>query len=244
MENLAQRLKRAMSARGMTRKKDLAEMAGVSSPAVTQWLNGTTSDLSANALYALAKGLRVRAGWLKDGTGPMEDRENPVIPDESFSSFRPILTWEHPDDLPSGDYIFVPRLDVRLSAGAGEEQLQIEFIKDQPQAFRAEWVRRAGLKPNKLACMKAHGDSMEGHIYDGDDLLIDTSQTEVLDGKVYALWYDGGERVKRLFRLPGGGLIVKSDNESRYPQFVLAGDEVNRVRIIGRVVLKSGMGGL
>jgi phage repressor protein C with HTH and peptisase S24 domain len=65
----------------------------------------------------------------------------------------------------------------------------------------------------------------------------------VQDGKVYALWYDGGERVKRLFRLPGGGLRIVSDN-TRFPTVEVQPSEIEHVRVIGRVVHRSGTGGL
>jgi hypothetical protein len=109
---------------------------------------------------------------------------------------EPILAWEHPDDLPEGEFVMVPRLDVHLSAGGGREQVEIDLVKDNPQAFRAEWIRSCA-EARKLAAMRASGESMEPTIHDGDSLLVDTSQTNVVDGKVYALWYDGGERVKR-----------------------------------------------
>jgi phage repressor protein C with HTH and peptisase S24 domain len=82
---------------------------------------------------------------------------------------------------------------------------------------------------------------MEPTIHDGDSLLVDTSQTTVQDGKVYALWYDGGERVKRLFRLPGGGLRIVSDNP-RFPTVEVQPSEIEHVRVIGRVVHRSGTG--
>lgn len=154
-----------------------------------------------------------------------------------------ILAWEHPDDLPPGEFVMVPRLDVHLSAGTGHEQVEIDLVKENPQAFRTEWIRLMRLKPNKLAAMRASGESMEPTIHDTDSLLIDTSQVNVIDGKVYALWYDGGERVKRLFRLPGGGLRIVSDNP-RFSPIELGPDYAGHVRIIGRVVHRSGTGGL
>lgn len=159
------------------------------------------------------------------------------------STLRPILSWEHPDDLPPGEFVMIPRLDVRLSAGNGHEQVEIEFSKAQPQAFRSDWIRNKRLKPAKLACMNASGDSMEPSIWDGDSLVVDTASTEIVDGKPYALWYEGGERVKRLYRLPGGGLRIKSDNPD-YETINLAAEALEHVRIIGRVVHRSGQGGL
>lgn len=161
----------------------------------------------------------------------------------SSYGMQPILAWEHEDDLPAGEFVMIPRLDVHLSAGGGKEQVEIEFSDVQPQAFRADWIRKKRLKPKKLASMIADGDSMEERIHDGDALVVDTSQTNVVDGKVYALWYEGGERVKRLYRLPGGGLRIVSDNQKYQPIELTAGT-VAHVRIIGRIVHISGEGGL
>jgi transcriptional regulator with XRE-family HTH domain len=66
---------------------------------------------------------------------------------------QPILAWEHEDDLPPGEYVMVPRLSVNLSAGGGRDQIAIEFEELQPQAFRADWIRKKRLKPAKLASM-------------------------------------------------------------------------------------------
>ena len=159
------------------------------------------------------------------------------------STLQPILAWEHESDLPPGEFVMVPRLNVVLSAGNGHEQIEIEFVKHQPQAFRADWIRRERLKPSKLASMNAQGDSMEPVIFHDDALIVDTSQTAVSDGKVYAIWYEGGERVKRLYRLPGGGLRIKSDNPA-YDPIELRGEDAELVRVIGRVVHRAGNAGL
>lgn len=172
-------------------------------------------------------------------SGVMNAQEGTGTP----STFQPILAWEFPDDLPEGEFVMVPKLDVKLSAGNGHEQLEINLTRSTPLAFRASWVREKRLKPGKLAAMTATGDSMQPGIFDGDSLVVDTSQTEVQDGKVYALWYDGGERVKRLYRLPGGGLRIKSDNPD-HPPIEVQPEKLEHVRILGRVVHRSGDGGL
>ena len=84
---------------------------------------------------------------------------------------------------------------------------------------------------------------MEPRIQDGDALVVDQAQTQVVDGGVFALWYEGGERVKRLYRLPGGRLRITSDNPS-YGPIELSAEETELVRIIGRVVHVAGQGGL
>lgn len=164
-------------------------------------------------------------------------------PAPAYPTLQPILAWEHEEDLPEGEFVLIRRLDVHLSAGGGRDQVVIDFAEKTPIAFRADWIRKKHLKPSKIAAMTASGDSMEDRIYDGDLLAVDTSQREVIDGKTYALWYEGGERVKVLFRLPGGGLRIHSRN-TKYPDIVLKPEELEHVRIIGRVVHIAGEGGL
>ena len=162
------------------------------------------------------------------------------------AAIKPIHAWEYEEDLPPGDYAMVPRLEIKLSAGpgSGANQLAFDFDDGQLRAYSADWIRRNHLKPNKLRVMKAAGRSMEPTIFDGDDLLINLAETEIIDGRVYALWYEGGERVKRLYRMPGGGLRIRSDNEREFPEIVLGPEYAGHVRVIGRVIDRSGAGGL
>lgn len=219
---------------------------GVSRQTVHEWETGESKPRMSR-IAMLAQTLEVSQGDLLAGEGPPtlepDIRFSVVDPEWNRPTLQPILSWEHQDDLPEGEFVMVPRLAVNLSAGNGHEQVEIEFTKATPQAFRAQWIREKRLKPNKLAAMTASGNSMEPGIFNGDSLLVDTSQTEVLDGKVYALWYDGGERVKRLFRLPGGGLRIKSDNDD-HPTVEVMQAQLEHVRILGRVVHRSGDGGL
>lgn len=157
----------------------------------------------------------------------------------------PIAVWEHPEELPEGQFIKVPRLNVHLSAGNGHgEHLDIDLERNDPQVFRAEWVRRERLKPGALASMYARGISMEPRICDGDSLLVDTSQQTIIDGKVYAVWYAGELRVKRLYKRIDGGLTIHSDNDRDFPRIEVTPDQMEHVRIIGRVVHMQGTGGL
>lgn len=238
---------KAARAHAKLSQEKLGEHLGVTKGNVSAWENARHepgfSQLRRIAAFTGYK-LSVSAGEVDDmqpPSGPPPELNEHG--EEYFPSLQPILSWEHADDLPPGEFVMVPRLDVKLSAGNGHEQVQIEFVKALPQAFRAEWIREKRLHPNKLAAMTASGDSMEPGIFSGDSLLVDTSQVEVQDGKVYALWYDGGERVKRLFRLPGGGLRIKSDNMD-HPTIEVPQRDIEHVRILGRVVHRSGDGGL
>lgn len=245
---LADRIKEAMDFAGMS-AADLARATKRTPGAVTQWLDGSTKSLKADTANMIESATGYRSAWLVTGKGSKtfsqksESESLPHLVDSPAPSMQPILAWNHEDDLPPGEFVMIPRMAVHLSAGNGHEQTEIEFVKKQPQAFRADWIRQKRLKPAKLAAMSASGSSMEPRIWDGDSLVVDTSQTRVIDGKVYALWYEGGERVKRLFRLPGGGLRISSDNPA-FETIELGSGEVEHVRVLGRVVHMSGDGGL
>jgi phage repressor protein C with HTH and peptisase S24 domain len=244
---LGKTIREARLAKGWTLEKLEAE-SGVARGTISALEN---RDSSRSAYFPrLAEALGVPLADLysvsEDGVTLLEVKTGDALRAEEARAaygLTPILAWEHEEDLPPGDFVLVPRLDVHLSAGHGHEQVEIDFAEKTPIAFRADWIREQRLRPKKLAAMKASGDSMEPRIHDGDLLAIDTSQTSIIDGKVYALWYDGGERVKRLYRLPGGGIRIQSDNP-RHGTIELGPDYAGHVRIIGRVVHTSGTGGL
>ncbi|WP_438501849.1 S24 family peptidase, partial [Neisseria meningitidis] len=46
---------------------------------------------------------------------------------------------------------------------------------------------------------------------------VDTATTHITDGEIYALEHDGMLRVKFVYRLPGGGIRLRSFNREEYP---------------------------
>lgn len=231
---IAGQLARAMEAHPHCKTQTaLAAKSGVSQASIGRILRGESVP-GAVVLERLATALEISVEQLLGHSS-----------DEPRVSIRPVLTWEHPDELPPGEFALIRRLSVKLSAGNGNDHIEAEPDETlQPQAFRADWIRKMGLKPGKLASLTADGDSMADRIQDGDALVVDLSQKNVIDGKVYAIWYNGGERVKRLFCLPGGGLRIFSDNQVAYPPIDLQQGSLAHVHIIGRVVHVAGEGGL
>jgi len=155
----------------------------------------------------------------------------------------PVIAWRNAEDLTDeiDPYVFVPRIEVRASAGNGKPIVEQAHTEErQPQAFRADWIRLKGWKAANLVCIFADGNSMSPRIEDGDCLLVDRAQTQVLDGKIYALAWDHEMRVKRLYKRVGGGLIVHSDNEREHPRFELSAEQLQHVVIVGRVVWIGG----
>ena len=103
-----------------------------------------------------------------------------------------------------------------------------------------------GINPEQARCFKVHGESMEPFLYDGDTVLVNLSEREIINGKVYAIRYGDELRIKRVYRKIDGGLVLHSDN----PTFLPRDEDVppavvqEHIGIIGRVRDKSGTGGL
>lgn len=155
-------------------------------------------------------------------------------------SARPIVAWDREEEL-GDEYVLIPRLDVKFSAGNGKIIWHVDE-KGQRQAFRKAWCARLGINPEHAATIVNDGQSMESRIQDGDSLVVDYKATRIIDGKVYALAYRGELYVKRLFKLPSGGLIVRSDNpdKARFPDINLAPEDMEFVEIVAQVKGVSG----
>jgi len=239
---LAQVIKRRRKAAGLSQQK-LAAKAGVSQSTVGNLEAGSRGDKGdvPASLPAIAVALGASTEELAREAGirlPLRPLDL-AMPDGA----TPVIAWRHEDDL-GGEidpYVFIPRVEIRASAGSGKPIVEPSANDErQPQAFRADWIRRKGWKAANLVCIYADGNSMSPRIDDGDCLLVDRAQTAVIDGKIYAIAWDQEMRVKRLYKRVGGGLIVHSDNEREHPRFDLSQDQLQQVVIVGRVVWIGG----
>ncbi|WP_374491621.1 helix-turn-helix transcriptional regulator [Brachymonas sp.] len=141
--------------------------------------------------------------------------------------------------------VLIPESTARLSAGNGSINYDTGE-SDTAKAYDRQWLSQARLNPRYLRRFKVRGDSMENTLYSGDTVLVNELETQIIDGKVYALLVGDDFRVKRLYTMVDGSLILHSDNAHWVPrQETLTPQQVqDYVRIIGRVRDKSGPGGL
>ncbi|WP_027390551.1 LexA family transcriptional regulator [Chrysiogenes arsenatis] len=220
METVATRLKLARENAGLN-LSEAAKKLNLSPSAVHQWESGTTAPRK-KALEAAAKIYNVSPVWLNHG-------ENP-----SFGA--PIVPWEHPSEL-TDDFVFVARCDIRVSAGNGIVVYD-ECEQDEPQSFRLSWLKKMGMNPDNVRVVYAHGNSMAPGINEGDSLTIDTSRRDVKSSHVYVIRIEDEVSVKRLFKRPGGGLEVQSDNKD-HPTRQFTAEESQNIEIIGEVMHKQ-----
>ena len=77
---------------------------------------------------------------------------------------------------------------------------------------------------------------------DGTCVGVNTAEKSIRDGKIYAIDHGGLLRVKYLYRRPGGGVRIVSQNSTEHPPEDLTADEfATDVRIIGRVFWYSAL---
>jgi len=93
-----------------------------------------------------------------------------------------------------------------------------------------------------LALVDVVGDSMETVLSEGDAVLIDLSQTDIISGKAYVIRIGDELLVKYLQHLPGDLIQVFSENSSIYPPFTVNVKDLEaEIFIIGRVVASAHM---
>lgn len=134
---------------------------------------------------------------------------------------------------PRGEWVDVPRLPLGASAGAGA----LAFDEAPIGAFRfsSHWLRQQGLDPAQLSAIRVEGDSMEGTLRDGDEILVDRSPRPLRDG-IHVVRAGDALLVKRLDLSRPGTITLVSDNPAYRPLELPPED----VQVIGRVVWKSG----
>lgn len=136
------------------------------------------------------------------------------------------------------DIVAVPRFAVNGSMGLGQLQPDRDTIVGELplNRFWAAENLRGVTKLENLALITGMGDSMEPTFRDGDLLLVDRGVTEVKADTVYVLALNDELYVKRLQRDPRtGGVLMLSDNKLNEP-IPIGPDEMDRFRILGRVV--------
>ena len=104
---VGKRIRQVRIAAGLTQQQ-IADQVGVTKSSVAQWEGGQTKHLRGENLLKVAQVLNVDPDWLISGRGN-------ALQSNVKDSFRRIIAWESPDDLPDGQYIFVPRSFARFS---------------------------------------------------------------------------------------------------------------------------------
>ncbi len=225
-----ERFKRIMEASGATNDSGLAKALDI-----TQGSVGTAKKrlkIPSGWIEQISVKFGVSTDWLFFGTGSMRPGNAQITPTEAQTGHAsPIFISA--EDAPEHGLTMVPKVKARLTAGTGSLETSGEVAGYY--AFRTKFLHRKGC-PNDMVLMDVVGDSMEPDIWNGDTVLIDESQREIIAGGMFAVGIEQEVFLKYLLRIPGK-LVLQSRNERYAPIEVdMNGDLAGTVRIIGRVV--------
>lgn len=235
MPTISERLKEVLEETkefGLT-QRGLALACDVKESSVSDWISGKTKNLKNEHLVHAADYLGVHIRWLATGDAPKVKTSLAGDSDlQHVAEGTPIT-----DD----QYCFVPRVrGVILSAGPGHTSWDHEEI-DKSHAFTRSWMRSKGINPRRARIISVEGDSMAPYVFSGDVVLVNLEENRIRSGEIFAINVDGETRIKRLIRRADGALEIRSDNPSpQYPPEVLRGDEIDQLKIIGKVVWRGG----
>ncbi|MEI6158290.1 MAG: helix-turn-helix transcriptional regulator [Roseococcus sp.] len=182
-------------------------------------------------MTALAQATGTRLEWLATGTGPMRSAG------AGFEEEGAAFSVGQAREAPSGG-VLIPRYEARASAGIGTP-LDPGWVSEKV-LFSADFIRkRLRRKPENLALIECSGDSMEPTLHDGDELLVDTTASDLRSGAIYILRVAGALLAKRVQPRLDGTLMIISDN-TRYPPEVFQPSETSQLDIVGEVIWRSG----
>ncbi len=198
----------------------LAEMVGVSQPAIQKMTSGKTNG--SRKMVELANALGVRPEWLSSGQGAM--REDGQQPQSQLTKTG------------DSDVFRLDVLDLTVSAGPGIiNQEFVEILRSVEYAPAEARHMFDGRKAENVRIINVRGDSMSGTIEPGDLLFVDISVKSFDGDGIYAFLYDDTAHVKRLQKMKDK-LLVISDNKIYTPWDPIEKDEMNRVFVFGKVI--------
>jgi repressor LexA len=213
METVAHRMKRAMTARGVS-QSDLSRLTGIGKSSISTYLSGAYEPKQRN-LYKLARALKVDEAWLMGHDVPME---RPSIPS----------LFSIPGVEPLPDLKSVPHLGSIACGLPILAEQNIDGAKELPDHIDADFV---------LTCK---GDSMiDACIRDGDQVFI-RAQPDVEDGEIAAVLIGEEATLKRVYKIGKDRLELRAENRA-YPPLRFSGEELGDIRILGKAVYFSSV---
>ncbi len=229
MTTFTERLNSALKQSGMSQHQ-LAEKVKISQPAIQKLLSGKSN--TSRKIVEIANALNVDLLWLTKGVGKAKLTKNSA----NATMLGAIDEWDSKTPLDE-DEVEVPFYkDVRLSAGNGFAD-DIEDYNGYKLRLSRSTMRKYGIDKDCAVCLTVYGDSMEPVFRDGSTVGINQADTNIRDGKIYAINHDGLLRIKILERLPGNQVKIRSYN-SDYDDETVSLDDIT---ILGRVWWQSSI---
>jgi len=170
----------------------------------------------------VAELLSVNGRWLRTGEGPKhpgEERGKRGL--SGLAKLRPERSGRDELDIPL--YTELPTQNPGQTTVSEAPNHRVKLARRILEAMDVEL--------QNALCVAMYGNSMADKIQDGSLIGVDRGRTHVIDGEIYALEHDGMLRVKYLYRLPGGGLRLRSHNAAEYPDEIFSAEQIQEQNI-------------
>lgn len=132
------------------------------------------------------------------------------------------------------NFIRLPKALARPDAG-GSNLCADEGSKHN-FGFSRSWLSSKG-DPADMKLLTVTGTSMSPRIEDGDHVIVDESQKELYEGRIYAVRIDRETVIRRIVKEPGK-IVLVADNPAAEPKRIPLEieDELKNWAAIGRVI--------
>lgn len=230
--------------------KDLARIAGVKPPSVSQWVSGQTKSIQIEPATRLAKHFGMNPLWVSKGIPPMRELSpsSDTQTESTAAEFARVTTsgsamlLDFPSvshqSLRAKDTYFIPQYGTGGSMGRGL------LLPDQPGVIEnwsvsREWLNknvRNITKPGNLCIVTGFGPSMQPMFNPGDPLLVDTGVKSVIADGIYFFRVGDEGFIKQLQKIPtsaGIKYVAKSKNKD-FDTFEITSDM--DFEVLGKVV--------
>ncbi|WP_447940118.1 LexA family transcriptional regulator [Pseudoxanthomonas mexicana] len=241
MNNVPNNLRTLMRIEELS-ENQLSRNTGVPQPTIHRVLSGRVADPRDGTLRPLAEYFGVTVEQLRTTLPNSDAIAEPV------AAYK-VKAIDGQEGMDPDREVMVAEVDVLVSAGPGHHQP--EFVETRYRmSYQLSWFQQMGARPEQVRVMKVTGDSMERTLFHGDRVAVNLADNKhIVDGRVYVFTTGGLEpdvKIKRLFKTSDGRLRIVSDNPDKalYPDEILAADDAANVYVIGRVIDRSGRGGL
>lgn len=113
----------------------------------------------------------------------------------------------------------------------------------QVASYSLGWLVKHGIDPAYVRVWQVTGDAMSPTLLDGDSVAVDVKDTQIVDGRIYAISVLENVRLRRLRHTAVGSLVVMCDNpdKARFPDETIDGHGRERLHIIGRAFHRAGI---
>ncbi|MEJ6521103.1 helix-turn-helix transcriptional regulator [Shewanella bicestrii] len=237
-KRVGQNIKRLRMNAGIKSQAELANLCGWKSQSRVGNYEAGTRAVSALDAEILANALGVSPAEILYGNSSKPDSSSISLQDSKTQDSNAewhagFELWDGDTPLKADEVALPFYREVELAAGNGST-----FVQENGGCklrFAKSTLKKSNVDPQHAACATVSGNSMFPVLRHGTTVGIDTSKKTIVDGEMYAIDHDGMLRVKMLYRMPGGGIRIKSYNNDEFPDEFIQPEKMSEVKIIGWV---------